>query len=581
MSFLINPFIYAVDATDTTPWYAAGWNNRLKLTIDSTKVSGTQTSFPVFVSLADLPSDFHTNVKAAGADIRITTADGTTEVPREIVSYVASASTGEMHFKADISSSADTSFYIYYGNSGATDYAVTATFGRNNVWKTEYAGVFHSNSLTTNYEGTQANLTNQNTVLTSAGKLGSTSMDFTSGNTNKSLYVNNALGVQRGNQSFGGWFNFYSFGDTTIRQIIQKGWDAGAPGTNNQWSIVLYYYNVSGVEKMRLQAFGNGAFAEYNHSISTGTWNHIYGTFNGTSGVLKIYHNGSFVASGTTSLTNTANQTNLFIIGAYGARGTSVPNDNYARMQADEVRVIGEELTENWLLTEYNNQNNASTFYSPSSQQSITSVISLASLGAYYRFNGNSIDSSGNGLNGTNTGTPTYSPGKFGDAIDLNGTSQFVTVNDSAFLEGSSGDISVFGWIKITDFASDANQHLASKWDGSSTGWRLVARAGDILLTLGSSNIGRGSGVPTGSWIHIGFTRSGSTVRVYQNGSQVGIDATNSANLANSENMTIGKRNNGADGYVKGQIDDVSVWQRALTASEISDLYNSTNPLIS
>jgi len=205
-------------------------------------------------------------------------------------------------------------------------------------------------------------------------------------------------------------------------------------------------------------------------------------------------------------------------------------------------------------------------------------TISLTDLAAYYKFDANSNDSSGNGLNGTNFNSPTYTSGKYDNALTLNGTSQYVSVADSALLEGSSGNISVFGWINITDFASDGNQHLASKFTASN-GWRLVVRSFDILVTIGGTNVGRGSGVPTGTWTHIGFTKTGTTCKIYQNGSQVGADATVGTTLANAEAMTIGRRNNGADGYVKGQIDDVSVWQRVLTPTEISDLYNSSCPL--
>lgn len=206
-------------------------------------------------------------------------------------------------------------------------------------------------------------------------------------------------------------------------------------------------------------------------------------------------------------------------------------------------------------------------------------VISLTGLQAYYKMNGNVIDSSGNGLNGTSVGTPTYTTGKYGDAISLNGTSQYVTVPDSTLLEGSSGNISVFGWINITDFSSDGNQHLISKYT-SFNGWRLVARSSDILVTVGGVNITRGSGVATGTWSHIGFTKTGTTLKVYQNGVQIGSDATVGTTLANSEAMYIGRRNDGVDGFVKGLIDDCSVWNRVLTPTEIGNLYDSTCPLL-
>lgn len=205
-------------------------------------------------------------------------------------------------------------------------------------------------------------------------------------------------------------------------------------------------------------------------------------------------------------------------------------------------------------------------------------VISLTSLAAYYKFDSNANDSSGNGLNGTPQSSPTYTTGKYGDAISLNGTSQYVTVSDSALLEGSSGNISVFGWINITDFASEGNQHLISKYTAAN-GWRLVARSFDVLITIGGTNVGRGSGVPTGTWSHIGFTKTGTTLKVYQDGVQIGSDATVGTTLANTEGMSIGRRNNGADGFVKGLVDDCYVWQRVLTPTEIGNLYASTCPL--
>lgn len=206
-------------------------------------------------------------------------------------------------------------------------------------------------------------------------------------------------------------------------------------------------------------------------------------------------------------------------------------------------------------------------------------IISTLNLSGYYKMNSDVTDSSGNAINGTTVGSPTYSTGKYGNAISLNGTSQYVTTADNVKFEGSGGSISVFAWVNITDFASDANPHIAAKW-GTTTGWRLVPRAGDILVTLAGTNTGRGTGVATGSFQHIGFTFDNNNLKIYQNGAQVGTTAVIGAKtLANTETMYIGRRNNGADGYLKGLMDEVSVWQRVLSDSEISTMYNSSCPL--
>src|SRR3989344_4815803 len=54
-----------------------------------------------------------------------------------------SADTGELHFKADISSTTDTAFFVYYGNGSASGYSNTATYGRNNVWTNGFLAVYH------------------------------------------------------------------------------------------------------------------------------------------------------------------------------------------------------------------------------------------------------------------------------------------------------------------------------------------------------------------------------------------------------------------------------------------------------
>ncbi|MCI0854579.1 MAG: DUF2341 domain-containing protein, partial [Chloroflexi bacterium] len=129
---------------DCVAWLNASWAYRKQIIIQSSQVDTNLTNFPVYVDMADLGSDFFANVKSDGGDIRITNSDGTTELAREVVEINTGAETGEIHFKADsLSSSGDTSFYIYYGNSGASDYAVTDPYGRNAVWSNGYAAVWH------------------------------------------------------------------------------------------------------------------------------------------------------------------------------------------------------------------------------------------------------------------------------------------------------------------------------------------------------------------------------------------------------------------------------------------------------
>ena len=146
-----------------SPWYDTNWPYRKQITVQFSQVDSTESNIPVYVDLADLGTDFFASVNVDGGDIRVTNSNGVTEMAREVVAVNKGSETGELHFRADsLSSSSPTSFYIYYGNSGASDYAVTATYGRNNVWSNNYDAVYH-------LEEDAAGITSNNLYVDSTG----------------------------------------------------------------------------------------------------------------------------------------------------------------------------------------------------------------------------------------------------------------------------------------------------------------------------------------------------------------------------------------------------------------------------
>lgn len=97
-----------------------GWEYRKAITIDSTSVSEDLTDYQVKVSLTSSNFDF-TKANSDGSDIRFTSDDGTTLLSYWIENYDSSGQTATIWVKIPtISSSSDTIFYIYYGNSSAT-----------------------------------------------------------------------------------------------------------------------------------------------------------------------------------------------------------------------------------------------------------------------------------------------------------------------------------------------------------------------------------------------------------------------------------------------------------------------------
>jgi len=139
----------------------SAWSARQEITIPQT--ASALTDFPVYVDLSGLSATMWAAITSAnvataqgdayGGDIRITQSDGTTEVPFEPVSVLQATSDGELHFKADTSDAATTKYYIYAGNSGASAYAVDATYGAENVWSANTAFCVHDGGGTDSVAG--------------------------------------------------------------------------------------------------------------------------------------------------------------------------------------------------------------------------------------------------------------------------------------------------------------------------------------------------------------------------------------------------------------------------------------------
>lgn len=136
-----------ISAQENNLTWLSGWSYRKKITIDHTKVGATtedQTNFPVLISLTGL-----SNINTNGTDIRFTTSDGGTSLAREIESYVPGTGTLTAWVKIPLlSHTADTVIYMYYGNSSATEPAADSTYGKNNVWDSNFKGVWHLNDPT-------------------------------------------------------------------------------------------------------------------------------------------------------------------------------------------------------------------------------------------------------------------------------------------------------------------------------------------------------------------------------------------------------------------------------------------------
>lgn len=127
---------------------------------------------------------------------------------------------------------------------------------------------------------------------------------------------------------------------------------------------------------------------------------------------------------------------------------------------------------------------------------------------------------------------------KYGGAsMVFNGTSSRLSIADSADWDFGTGDFTVELWARFTSHASV--QTLVSNYLNSTVGWSLQRRNDTSTIRFGNGDTALldVSWTPTnGVWYHISVTRSGTSLRAFVDGTQVGSTATNSTNITGSTN---------------------------------------------
>ena len=207
-------------------------------------------------------------------------------------------------------------------------------------------------------------------------------------------------------------------------------------------------------------------------------------------------------------------------------------------------------------------------------------------LVGWWPFNGNANDESGNGNNGTVNGA-TLTADRFGnsnEAFNFDGVSQFIEVASASSISVSL-EYSVSVWINANIWSFDApiDQHsVVSKIDNGDWYGGYEIRTGSVGYIMHSGNIGSNFAVGAGNyseniWHHVLVTYDGSYVRSYINGIVVDSAPRTGSLQTSSIPLRFGRRG-GAGSYnnwFSGKIDDIAIWNRALTQCEILDLYNA------
>jgi hypothetical protein len=526
--------------------FNASWLYRDVITISSGQIDDDLTDFPVYVDLSNLTPGFFSSINADAGDVRITTSDGVTEVAREIVAVSVGMNTGELHFNAPtISSSTDSIFYLYYGNGGASDYAVDDTYGAENVWDSNYVGVYHLSETSSGSSGEFVDSTSfgndgtgENTLpVPTTGRMGG-GQDFPGGGHIDLGTGFTDLGTNN-EYTLDAWLNLDANGDSAIVSQWPGGsatgflWWADNSATDGYCHYVTGTYTPNDCQTSTGQILG--------------TWQYVNAIYDGSDGY--AYVDGLPTGAGGTAATFNQD-TNPFSI------GSNHGNDNSRTMngQMDEVRISSIARSDAWITASYRNQATTTDFYTA--------------------------------VSGVGTSTRIFSGGTVaaeGDVIIESGQAQFPSSNfniggsfdnDGTFFAGS-GAVNFISTTSAETVAAGMSPFYTLTFNDAGGNWTVTenATATNAIVLTDADSFTVNSSITlesTGTFFNaIGgasTTWTGSTLRL-TSGTEYEIN-TKTTPIEQYENLSIGNNT------------DISSWNSAATSTVVAvdgSLYSQDN----
>ena len=200
-------------------------------------------------------------------------------------------------------------------------------------------------------------------------------------------------------------------------------------------------------------------------------------------------------------------------------------------------------------------------------------------LVAFYPFNGNALDESGNGNHGINNGA-TLSSDRFGSsnrAFYFN--RNYIEIPNSPSLQSPRTSMSLAFWINISQW-DQSNSGIMAKSNSNTVGqYGSVASTGPnyMQFDIGGSYVRINRYFALNTWYFLCLRWDGAEAKLYLNESVYDSVPYTGTVAPDNFPLTLGKHSPGGVRYLIGKLDDVRIYNRALHDSEIEQLFYEGN----
>ena len=392
----------------------------------------------------------------------------------------------------------------------------------------------NANDLTTNYNGTASSVTY------TTGQFGQAAVFSGSSR----IDVNISL---TGTKSFSFWFQ-----DNGLQTSVNNHFFSS---TQNNCNFVLNNVDNS------FALYDGSSTQTFSYTVNDSNWHHIVLSIDDTTATLYV-DNGT----GESITINSSSLTGLKF-------GTNQGNGSGIVGELDQLRIYNKALSTSDVTTLYNET---------VSTASTNPTFNGPSCVAYYKM-ADATDETGS-YDGTPTNVNFNVAGKFGNAGEFNGSSSYITT-PSFFSNPNTNSSTFSAWFNTSINDSNLRSIAANRNGGVGfIAYDVYTQNGALLLAQqylgggGASNITGTTNIADGNWhnVTVVLDNSNGTLKMYLDGSQEGTtySFTSGQNLTQFANTLYIGKTFFNERYWNGSIDQVRIFNRAITANEVETLYD-------